>query len=340
MPEGESPSGAKQGYVYQTAPHRCTIPSNEVRKFKMTRYLLALTLLTATTIAAQAQQEGPTPTQALVTVDSKAATVPTANDLTVRVNNNKTPLTSLAPVPAAGAQVAILIDDGLRISVSRELDNLRTFVQGLRPGTEIFIGYMQNGRIVPAHDFTTDYAAAAKSLRMPLGSPGLSASPYFCLSDFVKKWPRGADSEATPKARFVLMITNGVDPYNGSTSIMNQNSPYVNTAIRDAQRAGVAVSSIYYSNAGMRGSRTSFSGQSYLAQVAEGTGGTAYFQGFSSPVSIDPFLKKFQKAISETYVATFPAPGGKDLVQLKVSTTLPGTKLQVPQEVRPGTRIQ
>ena len=43
----------------------------------MTRYLLALTLLTATTIPAQAQQEGPTPTQALVTVNSKAANSPT-----------------------------------------------------------------------------------------------------------------------------------------------------------------------------------------------------------------------------------------------------------------------
>ena len=48
---------------------------------------------------------------------------------------------------------------------------------------------MQNGRVIPAADFTTDYDAAAQSLRIPVGSPGLSASPYFCLSDFVKRWP-------------------------------------------------------------------------------------------------------------------------------------------------------
>lgn len=306
----------------------------------MTRYLLALTLLTAATIAAPAQQEGPTPTQALVTVDSKTAAVPTANDLTIKVNNHKTQLTNLAPVPATGAQVAILIDDGLRMSVGRELNNLQAFVKSLRPGTEIFIGYMQNGRVVAAQDFTTDYAAAAARIRMPLGSPGLSASPYFCLSDFVKKWPRDSNSRHAPKARFVLMITNGVDPYNGSTSMMNQNSPYVETAIRDSQRAGVAVSSIYFSDAGIRGGRASFSGQSYLGQVAEGTGGTAYYQGLASPVSMEPYLKQFQKAISETYVATFPAPGGKDLVQLKVSTTLPKTRLQAPKKVRPGTRIE
>lgn len=306
----------------------------------MTRYLLAVALLTATTITAQSQQEGPTPTQALVAITSKGSVAPTIDNLTIKVNNHKTELTSLAPVPATGAQVALLIDDGLRISVSRELGSLRSFIKGLRPGTEIFIGYMQNGRVIPGQNFTTDYEAAALSLRIPVGSPGLSASPYFCLSDFVKRWPTDPNSRGTAKARFVLMITNGVDPYNGSTSIMNQNSPYVESAIRDSQRAGVAVYSMYYSDAGIRGGRASFSGQSYLAQVADGTGGTAYYQGSGNPVSMEPYLKQFQKALAETYVATFPAPAGKDLVQFKATTNLPKTKVQAPEEVRPGTRIE
>ena len=306
----------------------------------MTRYLLALTLLTATTLTAQAQQEGPTPTQALVAVDSKNPSVPTLNDVTLKVNNRNAQLTGLAPVQASGAQVAVLIDDGLRISMARELPALRDFVKSLRPGTEAFVGYMQNGRVVTGQGFTTDLDTAANDLRIPVGSPGLSASPYFCLSDFVKRWPENTSAGSAPKARFVLMITNGVDPYNGSTSITNQNSPYVDSAVKDAQRAGVAVYSIYYSDAGIRGGRASFSGQSYLAQIAEGTGGTAYYQGVGNPVSMDPYLKEFQKAISESYVASFMAPGGKGLVQLKVSTKLPKTKLHAPQYVNPGTQIQ
>lgn len=304
----------------------------------MTRYLLALALLTATTFAAQAQQEGPTPTQALVAVDSKNPTAPTIADVTVKVNNRPATLSSLTPVHASGSQVAILIDDGLRLSMGRELPALRDFIKGLRPGTEIFVGYMQNGRVITGQDFTTDLDAATKSLRIPVGSPGLSASPYFCLSSFVKSWPENSGS--TPKARFVLMITNGVDPYNGSTSIMNQNSPYVDAAVKDAQRAGVAVYSMYYSDAGIRGGRASFSGQSYLAQIAEGTGGTAYYQGNGNPVSMDPYLKQFQKAISETYVASFMAPGGRGMVQLRVSTKLPKTKLHTAAYVNPGTQLQ
>ena len=85
--------------------------------------------------------------------------------------------------------MALLIDDGLRLSAARELEEMKSFIQSLPAGTEIFVGYMQNGRVVSAQNFTTDLALAAQAMRIPVGSPGVSASPYLCLSDFVKKWP-------------------------------------------------------------------------------------------------------------------------------------------------------
>jgi hypothetical protein len=317
----------------------------------MTKRILSLTLfaLALPGITAFAQQEGPTPTQALVAFDSKTPVSPTAKDITLKVDNRNTNLLNLAPVPPNGAQVALLIDDGLRTSIGGELNNLKAFLTSLPQGTEVFVGFMQNGRVVSANDmpgFTTDRAAAAQSLRLPMGLPGASASPYFCLSDFVKNWPSNAENQSGPrsqqpthKARIVLMITNGVDPYNGSTSILNQDSPYVASAVTDAQRAGVPVYSIYYGDAGFRRGRGSFSGQSYLLQVAQGTGGTAYYQGTGNPVSLIPFLKQFQNALAETYVATFPVDVNKKMVSLKVSTKLPKTKVNAPQEVRPGTIV-
>jgi hypothetical protein len=302
----------------------------------MTKYLLAATLLTATVLSAQ---EGPTPTQTLVALDSKSHQTPTPQNLTLKLNNRDTPLTSVAPIPPTGAQIALLIDDGLRTSVGRQIGDIQAFIQNLPKGTEIFIGYMQNGRVVPAQDFTTDYAAAAKAVRIPLGTPGASASPYFCLSDFAKKWPAASPEETTHKARFVLMLTNGVDPYNGSVSPMNQSSPYVDSAVRDSQRAGIAVYSIYYGDSGFRGGAASFSGQSYLNQVADATGGRCYTQGLGNPVSVAPFLKQFKASIAETYVATFTAPARNELVRIKLATTLPSTKLRAPDQVLPGTRI-
>lgn len=300
---------------------------------------------------AQAQnEEGMLPTQALVTVDAKSQPPAGAADVNVEVNGHKTPVTVWAPVSPAQAQIAILIDDGLRQSMGTNLNTLRSFLTSLPANVQVMVGYMQNGRVLETQPFTTDHAAAAASVRLPQGVPGESASPYFCLSDFVKRWPgagssgmnasgtiqRGAAGPAAGNARFVLMMTNGVDPYNGSTSIMNQDSPYVQAAITDAQRAGVAVYSIYYGDAGMRGPRASVSGQDYLAQVADATGGQLYYEGLGNPVNLTPFLKQFTGAIGRTYVAGFEAPAkGHDLVRLKVTST-DKAKLRAPQQVQPG----
>ena len=223
-------------------------------------------LLAATVLAASVfsfAQEGPVTTQSIVTVNSKSPQTLTSNNLTVKVNRHEAQVSNVLAVQSNSTQVALLIDDGLRTSVGRQLPDLKNFITSLPAGVEIFVGYMQNGRVVPAQDFTTDHAAAAANLRLPMGSPGMSASPYFCLSDFVKKWPGGSSADGAlmgPKVRFVMMLTNGVDPYNGSTNMANQNSPYVDAAIADAQRAGVPVYSIYYGDTGFRGGNASFSG--------------------------------------------------------------------------------
>ena len=298
------------------------------------KFLLAPAAAILLATSAFAQVEGPATTQMLVQVDSKAEVAPTLTDVTLKVNGKEEPLTGWSQVAPNGVQIAILIDDGLRESVGRELSTLKAYVAGLPPGTAIFIGYMRNGTVFTQQNFTTDHAAAAERFRLPIGSPGISASPYFCLSEFVKHWP--AD-ESRPGARFVLMITNGVDPYNGSTSILNQDSPYVQTAITDAQRAGVSVSSIYYGDAGIRGGRASFSGQSYLTQVGDETGGRAYYNSTGNPPSMAPFLSEFQHSISETYVASFLANSSKNkLVEIKADTKLHGAKLRAPKAVRPG----
>jgi hypothetical protein len=137
--------------------------------------------------------------------------------------------------------------------------------------------------------------------------------------------------------RFVLMLTNGVDPYNGSTSMMNQDSPYVQAAQEDAQRAGVAVYSIFYNDAGMR--RGSFSGQSYLQQVAAATGGQLLSGGIT-PVDLAPFLRDFSKYIRESYTVNFLASTSREkagtLVPIKVKTSQSGVKIYAPEAVHPG----
>ncbi len=308
-----------------------------------TRSTLAALFFSTLPLAMHAQgSEGLLPTQMLVRTDSKNAPAPTQSTLTLQLNSKSTALTSLTPVNPGGVQIALLIDDGLSRGAGIQLNDMRDFATSLPPASELLVGYMQNGIVRVVQPFTTDHAAAMNSIRLPEGIPGESASPYFCLSDFVKRWPGASDDNPSGarKARFVMMLTNGVDPYNGSDRITNQDSPYVAAAVTDAQRAGVAVSSIYYRDAGFRGGSGSLSGQSYLQQVADATGGQLYNIGPINPVEIKPYFNEFLHDISETYIATFNADagaGGKQhLVRVKLASTVPKLKLRHATEVRPG----
>jgi hypothetical protein len=288
-------------------------------------------------LAQELPNEGPVQTQAMISVESKDAARLDPATVKVEVNGHATTLTSITPIRQGSTQIAILIDDGLRSSFGTQLDELKKFITMLPPNTQVMVGYMRNGTVDATQGFSTEHEAVAKSVRMPLSAPGVSASPYFCLEDFVKRWPSRVDG-----ARFVLMLTNGVDPYNGSTSMLNQNSPYVEQAQEAAQRAGVAVYAIAYNDAGFgnRGERAQFSGQSYLAQVAQATGGQSLYNGMGNPVSLSPFLKEFQSSSAESYTATFMASANHEkpntLARLKITTSQPRLKLHAPEAVHPG----
>ena len=295
---------------------------------------VAAVMMTASlTMAAQEiKSEGPVPTTALITVTSKNDTQLDPTLLKLKVNRHDSPITAVTPLNPARAQVAILIDDGLRSNFSLQLDEIVQFINELPKGTNALIGYMQNGT-VRTEGFTTNHEALADQLRVPFSMPGAAASPYFSLSTFVKNWPA-----STPGPRIVLLVTNGIDPYNGRPSVLNQDSPYVQTAQEDAQRAGVAVYSIYYPDAGMRGG--SFSGQNYLTQVAEATGGTLFNMGSIPPVSFKPYLEQFRKAILESYSVSFMTGSTNvkrdTLTQIKLTTSQPGVKIIAPENVHPG----
>jgi hypothetical protein len=297
-------------------------------------WICAILAFAAAPLAAQEiPTEGPVPTTALISASSKNNVPLDAGQLKLQVNGHDAPISSVTPVTPSRAEIAILIDDGLRGSFGLQIKDLQTFIDQLPAGTPVFVGYMRNGGVEAAQPFTTDHMAAIHALRIPLATPGISASPYFCLSEFVKHWP--SDHRAP---RFVLMLTNGVDPYNGSTSILNQDSPYVQTAQDDAQRAGVAVYSIFYNDAGMR--RGNFSGQSYLQQVASATGGQLLSGGLT-PVELAPYLRDFSKFIAESYTVNFLASTTREknntLVPIKVKTSQPGVKIYAPDAVHPGT---
>ena len=202
----------------------------------------------------------------------------------------------------AALQIYVVIDDGTRSDASNQYGDLRNFMQSQPASTQIGVAYLQNGMARIAQAVTSDHAAAAKALRVPIGEPGIAASPYMGISDLIKKWP------AAEARREVLLITSGADPYYHSFDLQN---PYLISAMDAAVRGAIVVNPIYYAATGHYGH--SFMGvnmgQNYLSELAEGTGGEFYWQGLQSPVSIAPFLTDFSRRLNNQYLLTLDASG-------------------------------
>src|SRR5271167_3206450 len=173
-------------------------------------------------------------------------------------------------VPAQGNHAAlelyILLDDGSTSSLGTQLGDIRQFILAQPDAAKIGVAYMRNGIALIAQKPTSDHALAAKALRLPLGVGGANGSPYFSLTDLVKRWPK------TDSRREVLMISDGVDRYYDGPDMLD---PYLAQAIEKTQRAGVVVSVIYNPGASDygQGNWRRYIGQVYLAQVAAKTGG-------------------------------------------------------------------
>jgi VWFA-related protein len=254
--------------------------------------------------------------------------------ITVYENRKQQNLSSWVPLTGsrAGLQLVILLDDSSRSTLGLQLKDLSDFVSGLPPATQIAIGYMRNGSAVMVQNFTTNHAQAAQAFRLPAGGAGINGSPYFCLSDLVKRWPGSPGN----LRREVIMVTDGVDRYSGRR--FDPEDPYVKAAVTDAQKAGVIVYSIYYRGIGRldRSFVATDGGQNYLTQVSGDTGGKVYLEGFGNPVSFAPFLSDIQRKLQNQYELSFESTAKPGLQQLKVKTNQPNTNILFPAQVPVG----
>jgi hypothetical protein len=223
-------------------------------------------------------------------------------------------------------QLFVLLDDSSRsASLSPQLPELKRFIESLPATTQVAVGYMRNGTFNKPQEFIADHQKAASTLRLPESAPGENGSPYFALSDLAKHWP----SNQPTSRRAVLMLTDGVDRYYGNSTVED---PYVETAIQDANKQGVQVYSIYLRGAGLYGRSdwTTNVAQSRLGQVSEQTGGHAYFENFSDPVSIQPFLTDLAARLNRQYQLTLEVFGKHGLVPLHVRSEVHGLKIEGP----------
>jgi hypothetical protein len=301
---------------------------------------VAAALLAASPFAL-AQNEGEGQGQAIVTALPKQNNAPPADvpqqDVQVQVNGKKSQITNWQALrgPNATVELVILIDDGARESLGRDLDDIAHFVQSLPPNVKASIAYMENGRAVMGAPFSANHTKVLQELHLPIGAPGISASPYFCLSDLAKHWP----SEDRTARREVVMITDGVDRYEMR---YDPDDPYVQAAIQDSARAGLVVYSIYWRGAG-RADRSWYendAGQNLLLEVTQATGGNSYWEGMGNPVTLQPYFEDLSRRLNNQFELGFTAPlhGKAQVESLKVKVNDPTVKVTAPQQsyIAPG----
>ena len=270
------------------------------------------------------------PVRIVVTVEGQKDGSPpnlARNDVLVYLDNKRMRVIDWTPVQndRTGFELWLLIDEGTDTALGTQLEDLRGFVLEQPSTTRVGIGYLRNGTVQVEQKPTADHALAAKAIRLPLGQPGISASPYLALTDLIQKWPRAE------QVREVLMITSGVDPDYGP----GPSNPYLDRAIEVAQREGVVVHSIYFSSAGHFGhSLWQINwGQNYLSQLAEETGGELFWLGTSNPVSFAPYLNEVNQHFHGQHILTFLAQGNPGYRRIKLKTEVPHATLVGPSKV-------
>jgi len=268
--------------------------------------------------------------------------MPEINQQDVVVTQGKERLKVRGWVPAqgqfAGLELFILIDDASDASLGMHLDDLRAFINAQPSTTLIGVGYMQNATVKVVQELTTEHAAAAKALRLPLGSRGAYSSPYLSAIDLMKRW------NSTDRRREILMVTDGIDRARRTLPGRGLRiNPDVDSASAVAMRTGTIIHTIYAPGVGRhhRNYWEATSGQMGIAKLSDVSGGESFFLGLQTPVSFAPYLDQLQKILDNQYLLTVSAQPGKktQLQNVNIDTEVAGVELASADAVWvPGTK--
>lgn len=249
--------------------------------------------------------------------------------LIVREAGDEQQILSIRSVGNAPLSIALIVQDDLTSNFNLQIPDIQKFIRSLPKGTRVMVGYSRSGSIQIRQRFTDDLEAAAKSLRIVVGSAFVAPrSPYQGVSEVLGRF------EAVPTGRrAILLFSDGLDTSEGLNLASISQSFELEQAILKAQRRGVAVYSFYSPTAAAEGSSTfAFAGQGALNKLSEETGGRAFFQGSLAPISFEPFFRDLSVALNRQFALTYLSTHmKKGYYKLKVESTNPDVRIDHPR---------
>lgn len=254
-----------------------------------------------------------------------------ADRLLVNEDNDEQSILSIKSVSDSPLSIAILIQDDLASGFNLQIKDIQRFINGLPRGTRVMVAYLRGGAPEIRQRFTEDREAAANSLRIVTGSPSSAPrSPYSGITEIINRF------DATPIGRrAILLFSDGLDTSEGFNLASITQSADLDQAILKSQRRSAAVYSFYYPTATTERSSSSIlslASQGALEKLSEQTGGRAFAQGLSAPVSFVPFFEdmtlSLDRQFSLTYLSTHM---NKGYHKVRVMSTNPEIKIVHPK---------
>ncbi len=228
-------------------------------------------------------------------------------------------------------ELFVLIDGAADYDLGQKLEELKRFIAARSEDTAVGVGYIHDGTLRITQSPTTDHVLAAAALHPPAGSR--TANPYRALSDLISMWP---GEQKSPVRREVIFVTSGMDDAAGD-SVVCVNAE---TAIHDAERAGIIVFTLYNPIANWAGNPWSKvnDGVISLAHVSYETGGEAYFVGHEPSQSFAPYLDDIAEHLTHQYLVTLRVSpeAGSGFQRIEILPGTPEQELMKPEEVWVG----
>ena len=269
-----------------------------------------------------------------IKVSEQRGEVIEAGNLKVRENGQERTILSIRNTADSPLHLAVLIQEDVDSTVNLELEGIANFIRRLPRGSRVMVGYIGAGTLQVRQKFTEDLDKAAKSLRVISGaSASAPFNPYVQIAEAVDRF-----NNLPTGRRAMLVVSDGLDVSRGVESATPGQSVDLDRAILRAQRAGVAVYSIYAATSATRNGNSRLVGmaQGSLNKLSDDTGGRAYFSGTSTPVSFAPFLRELGGNLSRQFALTFlSTDAGKDFRRIEITSDNPDVKIEHPQGISP-----
>lgn len=248
-----------------------------------------------------------------------------ADRLVVNEDNDDQSILSIKSVSDAPLSIAILIQDDLASGFNLQIKDIQRFIMDLPQGTRVMVAYLRSGTPEIRQKFTDDRQAAAAAVRIVSGnSSNAPRSPYSGINDIISRF------DATPNGRrAILLFSDGLDTTGGLNLASVAQSFDLEQAILKAQRRSAAVYSFYYpTQLNRSASAIALASQGALEKLSDQTGGRAFAQGLSEPVSFLPFFADITLSLNRQFSLTYLSTHmGKGYHKVRVTSTNPDIRI-------------